>query len=352
MKMSSKIFLFAALFASMFAVRAAEPDAKADAKPDTKADAKAEAKTEPIKVTQGTNGETILTLDAETQKRLGLETAGLTPTEWVPEIKAYGRALDTAPLADLMMEFGQALLAFDNAHRELERAKKLKHDENISERAFQETEATYRQNFAAVMAVRLKIETACGSRIANLPGDIVVPPGTPRKMNPLLDELTRSAGLIRLDLPVGERLANPSTARIETLTKRDQPVTASFFDKLPALDSQTQQQGLLFLNDHPDTADALARGEAVTGFIKSSVAPVSGVTVPASAILRHEGKGWVFVQSGETTFSRRELLLDRTVADGFFTEQLSATNRVVVTGAQTLLSAELSGGGFNTGQRD
>jgi len=119
MKMSSKIFLFAALFASMFAVRAAEPDAKADAKPD----AKAEAKTEPIKVTQGTNGETILTLDAETQKRLGLETAGLTATEWVPEIKAYGRALDTASLADLMMEFGQALLAFDNAHRELERAK-------------------------------------------------------------------------------------------------------------------------------------------------------------------------------------------------------------------------------------
>ena len=55
---------------------------------------------------------------------------------------------------------------------------------------------------------------------------------------------------------------------------------------------------------------------------------------------------------GLDDFSRRELLLDRTVADGFFTEQFSATNRVVITGAQTLLSAELSGGGFNTGQRD
>jgi hypothetical protein len=29
-----------------------------------------------------------------------------------------------------------------------------------------------------------------------------------------------------------------------------------------------------------------------------------------------------------------------------------ATNRIVVTGAQTVLSAELSNGGFNTGTRD
>ncbi len=44
--------------------------------------------------------------------------------------------------------------------------------------------------------------------------------------------------------------------------------------------------------------------------------------------------------------------LDRAVDGGFFSARLSVTNRVVVTGAQTLLSAELSGGGFNSGQRD
>lgn len=90
----------------------------------------------------------------------------------------------------------------------------------------------------------------------------------------------------------------------------------------------------------------------MTAFIKSGEAPVSGVVIPASAILRHDGKGWVFVQTGENNFSRREIPLDRAVDGGFFSAEFSATNRVVVTGAQTLLSAELSGGGFNAGQRD
>jgi hypothetical protein len=50
---------------------------------------------------------------------------------------------------------------------------------------------------------------------------------------------------------------------------------------------------------------------------------------------------------------RKEISLDRLTDNGWFvSENLSATNRVVVTGAQTVLSAELSGGGFNTGQRD
>jgi hypothetical protein len=50
---------------------------------------------------------------------------------------------------------------------------------------------------------------------------------------------------------------------------------------------------------------------------------------------------------------RVEIPLDRLTDSGWFvSEYLSATNRIVVTGAQTVLSAELSGGGFNTGERD
>ncbi len=364
MKIIPRFTLLTLLLAGAAAARAAAPDAKTEPKteakaeakpepkPDAKAEAKPEAKAELVKLTQGTNGETILTLEPETQKRLGLVVANPAATQWLPEIRVTGHALDTAPLSDVLMEFGRALLTFDSSHQELERAKKLQRDENISARAFQEAEAAYRQNFAAVMAVRLKIETTWGKRLANLTGEIVVPPGTPRKMDPLLDELTRSAGLIRLDLSAGERFADPATARIETLAQHDQPLKAIFFDKLPSLDAQTQQQGLLFLQDQKNPRDFLARGEAVSATIQSSAAPVSGVVVPADAILRHAGKGWVFVQTAENSFVRRELALDRAVADGFFSADLSATNQVIINGAQTLLSAELSGGGFNTGQRD
>jgi len=59
------------------------------------------------------------------------------------------------------------------------------------------------------------------------------------------------------------------------------------------------------------------------------------------------------VQSESNQFVRVEIPLDRLTAGGWFVAgNLSATNRIVVTGAQTVLSAELSGSGFNTGQRD
>jgi hypothetical protein len=336
MKMNPKIFLFAVLFMGAVVARCDEAAVKTDA----------------VKITQGTNGEAILTLDAATQKRIGLETTNPAAAEWQPEIKAFGRALDTAPLQELLMDFYRAELTFDTSHQELERAKQLKKDNNISERAFQDAEATYQLNFATVAAARLKIENGWGKRIAEMTGEIVVPPGTPRKENLVLEQLAEGGSLIRIDLPAEERLAYPQSARIVPLGKRELQITASFFGALPVMDAQTQQQGLLFLNDKPNTADRLIPGEAVTGFIKSSDAPVKGVMIPASAILRHDGKGWVFVQTGENNFSRREVPLDRAVEGGFFSAELSATSRVVVTGAQTLLSAELSGGGFNSGERD
>jgi len=45
--------------------------------------------------------------------------------------------------------------------------------------------------------------------------------------------------------------------------------------------------------------------------------------------------------------------LDRQMNGGWFTaENLTPTNRIITSGAQTVLSAELSGGAFTTGERD
>ena len=325
MKLNRKTFLIATLLVGGATVRGEE----------------AAVKTEAVKITQNTNGETTVTLNVATQNRLGLAITNLVATEWSPEIKAFGRVVDPAPLLDLLTDFGKALMIFDASHQELERAKQLKKDSNLSEKAFQETEAIYRQNFLAVMVARQKIEASWGKKFPEMFGEIVVPPGTPRKMNPEVDAATRPGNLIRIDLPVGERGLNFSSARIEPLSKAESPITANFFDALPVVDSQTQQRGILFWRQ----TGQLIPGEAVTAFIQSAVAPVSGVTIPANAILRHEGKAWIFCQTSETNFLRREISLDHAVDGGFFTAELSATNRVVMTGAQTLLSAELTSGG-------
>jgi hypothetical protein len=77
------------------------------------------------------------------------------------------------------------------------------------------------------------------------------------------------------------------------------------------------------------------------------------VVVPADAVLRHEGMAWVYVQTDTNQFVRVAIQLDRQMNGGWFTsENVSATNRIVTSGGQTVLSAELSNGAFTTGERD
>ena len=294
-----------------------------------------------------------VTVDVETQERIGLKTETPVAMQLQPEMKVYGRVLDPAPLLDAFMELDRAKIAFDSSRRELDRAKRLKADNNLSDRALQDAETLHVQNRATAEALLLKMQTGWGHKIAAMLGPVEVPPGTQRQPEKFLAGLRDSQVLIRLDLPAGQRLENQAqTARVVSLADKAVPVTATFFDLLPAMDPQTQQQGILFAAEQPP-ANRLTPGEAVTAFIKTSGETVSGVVVPTSAVLRHEGKGWVYVQTGTNQFARTEIPLDR-LADGgwFVSENLSATNRVVVSGAQTVLSAELSAGGFSTGQRD
>ena len=309
-------------------------DAAADSKPDAPAD-------------------TGVTIDADTQTRLGLVTGSPTVADWQPELKAYGQVLDRAPLSDALLELNRSKIALDSSRVELDRAKALQAQNNISQRALQDIETTYNQNFSAAQAAYLKIRQTWGPEIARLTGDIVLPPGTERKPNPQLTALTDGSSLVRVDLPVGERLPELKGAvRLVPLAGKVAPVNGICFDRLPVMDPQTQQQSILCVADGAD-AQKLIPGEAVTAYVKIAGNPVSGVVVPAGAVLRYQGATWIYVQTGTNRFSRAAITLDKSAENGWFvSDDLAATNHIVVTGAQTVLSAELSGNGFNTGQRD
>ena len=66
--------------------------------------------------------------------------------------------------------------------------------------------------------------------------------------------------------------------------------------------------------------------------------------VPSAAVVRHAGRAFLYVQTSDETFARQEVRLDRPTADGWFVAGgLAAGQRVVVSGAQQLLSVELAG---------
>ena len=115
-----------------------------------------------------------------------------------------------------------------------------------------------------------------------------------------------------------------------------------FVDVAPSADPQTQGLAFLFLL----RTNAPAPGTAMTGFLPSSGAAEPGWRLPLSALVRHEGGVWFYMQTGDETFERQSVTLQRRLADGWFVaEGVEATNKLVITGAQMLLSEQLKGAG-------
>jgi multidrug efflux pump subunit AcrA (membrane-fusion protein) len=293
-----------------------------------------------------------VTLDAETQKKLGLAMANPTSSEWRTEITAYGRVLDPIPLNDLLADLSRAELSFDLARQEWERSQKLQPQHNISTKAYQEAESTYQQNLSEVSTARRKIESAWGRKIAEMTGPIELSSADQRQRDPFLTQLGDSVALIRIDLPVRIRLSNTTNlVRIVSLAENASSLVGTNLDELPTIDPQTQQLGILVAVPQPAT-NRLIPGEAVAAYLTDDSTVEQGAAVPASAVLRYEGQGWVYVQADTNQFVRVEVPLNRQTANEYFIgNQISITNQIIVTGAQSVLSAEL-GGGFTTGNRD
>lgn len=291
-------------------------------------------KKEESRVSHGTNGETIVKLDAGTQKLMGLQTAALSIAQLNPEIKAYGRVLDTSPLASLVADLASASAASAASQAELERLKTLAAQNNASARALQAAEATAARDQAQNEAIRLKLIGSWGSTIAgrkDLPSFV-------RSLGSL------ESALIQLNLAPDHAVSQPPTgARIVTLASETRPLEGQPMGPAPTVDPQIQGQGFLFLvSPNPMR---LTPGAAVTGFIDVPGDKQSGVAVPANAVVRNNGAAWVYLQTGDETFQRSEAKLERPLPDGWFVrEGLKPEAKVVIAGAQELLSEELKTG--------
>ena len=68
---------------------------------------------------------------------------------------------------------------------------------------------------------------------------------------------------------------------------------------------------------------------------------VKGIFIPGSALVWWQGKAWVYRQKDNTHFVRREVQTANPVRDGYLVMKgFSTTDRIVVRGAQILLSLE------------
>jgi hypothetical protein len=90
-------------------------------------------------------------------------------------------------------------------------------------------------------------------------------------------------------------------------------------------------------------AAGLRAGMRVVGHVSTGGAPRQGVVVPATAVVWHAGRSWVYVAAAQADeFERLPVTLGEAAPGGWFaTGGLEAGQQAVVTGVQLLLSEEL-----------
>lgn len=283
------------------------------------------------RVKHGTNGEVTITLATETQKTIDLQTTALEPASSAPEVKGFGRVLDASPLAAMVSEIVAVQAAGDASEADLNRLKALAVQGNASERALQAAVAATARDRAQVESARLRLAAGWGQVIAG------------RQDLPTLARslVSQESALVQIDVPAGEWSGElPISARMNLLKEETKPINAGFVSPAPMVDPQTQGRGFLFLV--VTNQSGLVPGMAVVGFLKLLGEVAKGVVVPESAVIRHENKCWVYVQKDAGKFIRQEIVLNQPSGSGWFvTSGVHPNERVVVAGAQTLLSEEL-----------
>jgi hypothetical protein len=274
------------------------------------------------------NGATVK-MDAETQKRIGLEITNPVATQWQPEIKAFGRVIDPAMLAAAVADLESSRALAEISGNESARTKILAAQNNVSARALESAQAAAMRDELSFAATRSKFILDWGAWLA-----------AQTNLETFVQQFSSGEkSLVRLDLSAGENFSAPVSAQLALSTDETNRVDATFLGSIAFVDPQTQNRSYFVLANQ-----MLPPNAAVTAFLKISGAPESGVTIPASAILRHEGKGWIYVQTGSEEFTREEIPLDKITDGGWFvSENFAVTNQIVVTGAQALLSSELVG---------
>ncbi len=274
----------------------------------------------------------------------------------VPRFTPAERIGFTSQLATALSEQSTSKAAVTAARAAYERARILNADnKNISDQALQDAAALLQGDEARLKAANetvrqidnsLQSADPSGSRKLTIErgGEVVqltaqpgesIEPGSPILRLANFNEL-----LARIDVPVGEHVpASVSQVRIMPAGFNNESLVATRVAVAPAIDSRIQGEALLFRLK--SNAFGLRPGVAVTAQIQMPGTSQTGVLVPQAAVVRYEGLGFAYIQIAADKFVRRQIALDRPMQTGFFTpENFRPGDRVVVVGAQALLSEE------------
>lgn len=285
-------------------------------------------------VSRDAAGNVVIAIGPAAQKEIGLRTETLPAVVRAVEVEAYGFILDPAPLAKLNSDLISAQAALDASRAQYRRSQRLfAEHKNVSLRDLQTAQAAYLTDQARRDALAQQFRDTWGSEIARMDAR-----ARSEFVNALVD---RREAIVRLSLPAGETLDGvPGRAAITALGHEGKPLAARAVYYAPTVDPRMQGETFLALVGTGEFQ--LRPGTAVSAYLPSSGRAEQGVMVPRSAVVRYGGGRWVYRKLDGGRFARSEMIPAESSSAGYFvTQSLRPGMRVVVAGAQALLSEEL-----------
>ncbi|HVZ65930.1 MAG TPA: hypothetical protein VG936_15295 [Lacunisphaera sp.] len=269
----------------------------------------------------------------------GLEFALPTRTMLPREVRGFGRVLDPTPFLTALADVETARISANASGREFARIKQLHEGNfNASGQALEAAEAAHKRDQVQLAVVQARLRSAWGPALAG------------QRDAPALarDLAAGSVALVRIDLPPEVNpAAPPSGARVAPLAEDGILRDIELVGAAPAVDPQAQGRGYLALwrGTPPPQGTELRAVLVLPG------EPTAALVLPRGAFVRHQGAVFIYVQTSPGAAPVRRLVtLGPGVDAGLVvTEGVKPEERVVVTGAQQLLAAELLGNAEESG---
>jgi len=287
------------------------------------------------------NGETVVTLDAGTQARNGIEVTTLRPASHRQELRANALVLPVQDLTTLRNNYltseaqvEKAKAALDVSSREYQRLKELYQDnQNASAKALQAAEGAWRADEVTLKAARDSL-TLSESLVRQTWGSTVADwliTGAPSSDR----VLAQKDALFQVSLPPGAGGDPPKEASVEMPDGKTQ--FARLVSELPRVDPRILSPTYLYITP---SGPRIAPGMSLLCRLPEGSA-TRGVVVPSRAVVWWQGRAWAYVRTTAERFVRREVPSNAPVDGGWFVNAgFTPGERVVTSGAQQLHSEE------------
>ena len=288
------------------------------------------------------SGEVVLTLRPDVLEKSGVVTSPLESASHQKERKAYGTVLSFDTIVGLRDRFAAAKAQLESTGASYAKSSKIyerRHEFSQERTHTWETlegiEAAWRTDTANFISARAAFEVV-KSQIRQQWGPVLAK--WIFEASPQFNRLSSQEDvLIQVTLPSDVTIPSPpETALVDT--SYGTKVSATFVSPSPRTDPRIQGQSFYYVAPARDVG--MLPGMNVTAYLATGP-QVQGVVIPSSAVVWLKGTAWVYVQKHTDRFVRQQVPVDDPVEGGFFVEKgLSPKERIVVKGAQLLLSEE------------